>query len=259
MRSHTHLSDHKQQNRLWEQWILGLFAWMFIGGISAGQTISTVAGGGSGFLDIGDGGPAASASFSRPVGVFVDRVGNLYISDYLNRRVRKVAASLKIGLLADPSTITADGKEAVVIEAQVLNTEGILLSSDNLTRVKFEIVDGEGTLSVVETTAKGGIATVRLVSGVPGTVTVQASVANAELATVSVNVKTSVSPELIRASDFNGDGKVEFSDFLDFVSHFGKGAGDADYESKFDLDGDQLVGFNDFLLFVQSFGQSVDS
>ena len=72
-------------------------------------------------------------------------------------------------------------------------------------------------------------------------------------------VKANVSPEMIRASDFNGDGKVEFADFLAFVSHFGKKLGDADYESKFDLDGDEAVGFNDFLIFAQSFGQLVDS
>ncbi|MCZ6634693.1 MAG: hypothetical protein O7G87_14915, partial [bacterium] len=77
--------------------------------------------------------------------------------------------------------------------------------------------------------------------------------------TVSVVVKVRVSPEMIRGSDFNGDGRVEFADFLDFVPHFGTNPSDAGYESKFDLDGDEAVGFNDFLIFAQSFGQLVDS
>ena len=76
---------------------------------------------------------------------------------------------------------------------------------------------------------------------------------------VSVVVKASVTPEMIRASDFNGDGTVGFADFLAFVPHFGKNPGDAGYDLKFDLDGDQGIGFSDFLIFAQSFGQPVDS
>ena len=87
----------------------------------------------------------------------------------------------------------------------------------------------------------------------------QVNAADIGTATVSVVVKASVSPEMIRASDFNGDGKVEFADFLGFVSHFGRKLGDAGYESKFDLNGDEAVGFSDFLIFAQSFGQVVDS
>src|SRR4051794_39358829 len=52
-------------------------------------TITTLAGNGSwGFS--GDGGPAPNAQLSFPNGVAVDAAGNLYISDQLNLRVRKV-------------------------------------------------------------------------------------------------------------------------------------------------------------------------
>jgi sugar lactone lactonase YvrE len=48
--------------------------------------ITTVAGGGSTF---GDGGPATSANV-MPAGIAVDRLGNLYIADFNNNRIRMV-------------------------------------------------------------------------------------------------------------------------------------------------------------------------
>ena len=51
--------------------------------------ISTVAGTGApGFS--GDGGPATSARLDFPSGVAVDSVGNLFIADVNNHRIRKV-------------------------------------------------------------------------------------------------------------------------------------------------------------------------
>ena len=53
-------------------------------------TISTFAGtGATGFS--GDGGPAVSATLDWPAQVLVDPAGNVYISDYRNRRVRRVS------------------------------------------------------------------------------------------------------------------------------------------------------------------------
>ena len=55
-------------------------------------TITTVAGtGADGFS--GDGGPATRAQLSFPAGVAVDAAGNLYIADFFNQRIRKVAVS----------------------------------------------------------------------------------------------------------------------------------------------------------------------
>jgi DNA-binding beta-propeller fold protein YncE len=54
--------------------------------------ITTVAGNGEkGFG--GDGGPAVRAALNEPYGVVIDRAGNLYIADRLNRRVRRVDAA----------------------------------------------------------------------------------------------------------------------------------------------------------------------
>ena len=41
----------------------------------------------------GDGGPATEAALNEPYGIVVDRAGNLYIADRLNRRVRRIDAA----------------------------------------------------------------------------------------------------------------------------------------------------------------------
>ena len=51
-------------------------------------------------------------------------------------------------------------------------------------------------------------------------------------------------------ADFDGDGKVGFSDFVSFAGKFGTSQGDGRYEAKYDLDGDGQVGFGDFVAFA---------
>jgi Ca2+-binding EF-hand superfamily protein len=53
----------------------------------------------------------------------------------------------------------------------------------------------------------------------------------------------------IRVADFNGNGTVDFPDFLDFVGAFGSD------QSKYDFDGSGTVDFPDFLKFASVFGQ----
>ena len=51
--------------------------------------------------------------------------------------------------------------------------------------------------------------------------------------------------------DFDGNGTVDFPDFLLFVGKFGSQRGDERYEDQFDLDGDGAVAFPDFSDFCQ--------
>ena len=56
------------------------------------------------------------------------------------------------------------------------------------------------------------------------------------------------------ASDFDANGEVGFSDFIAFVSGFGKRLGDVNFDPTFDLNNDQQVAFADFLIFARNFG-----
>ena len=65
--------------------------------------------------------------------------------------------------------------------------------------------------------------------------------------------------ESMATPDFDGDGTVDFADFLLFVEQFGFSEDDAGYETRFDLDGDGMIGFGDFLIFANAFGKVVSS
>jgi YVTN family beta-propeller protein len=58
------------------------------------------------------------------------------------------------------------------------------------------------------------------------------------------------------ASDFDGDGRVNFTDFLIFVTHFNTSPEDSNYDPRTDLNGDGATNFTDLLSFSSSFGQT---
>jgi Bacterial Ig-like domain (group 3)/Chitobiase/beta-hexosaminidase C-terminal domain/FG-GAP-like repeat/NHL repeat len=70
-------------------------------------TISTIAGNGQAGYS-GDGGPATAAELNYPMGLALDRQGNLYIAEYFNFAVRKV--NLASGII---STFAGNGSTAV--------------------------------------------------------------------------------------------------------------------------------------------------
>jgi uncharacterized protein (TIGR03437 family) len=76
--------------------IHALFAMAFLIVPAVGQTpsytISTFAGTGTGGFS-GDGGPATAAEIYNPLGVAADPAGNIYFSDNVNDRIRKISTS----------------------------------------------------------------------------------------------------------------------------------------------------------------------
>ena len=76
--------------------------------------------------------------------------------------------------------------------------------------------------------------------------------------TVTLNTRVEL-PFQSLTSDFDGDGRVNFADFLAFAGQFGARQGDGRYEAQYDLDSDGAIGFGDFLLFSSSFGKEVST
>src|SRR5205823_11041246 len=97
--------------------------------------ITTVVGTGKrGFA--GDGGPATAAQIALPEGVVVDGAGNLYVSDFLNARVRKVDSG---GII---TTVAGGGKDAV--------TDGAMATAVALQAARDITLDGAGNLLIAD-------------------------------------------------------------------------------------------------------------
>jgi len=58
--------------------------------------------------------------------------------------------------------------------------------------------------------------------------------------------------------DFDGNGEVGFSDFIQFARVFGAKEGDGKYDRKYDLDENGDIGFSDFIQFARVFGKKVE-
>jgi len=84
-------------------------------------TISTVVGKDAVSCDeeLGDDGPANSASLCSPWGLATDRGGNLYIADYSNDRVRQVDGEGNISTFAGNGTRVYSGDESNAISAGI--------------------------------------------------------------------------------------------------------------------------------------------
>jgi sugar lactone lactonase YvrE len=110
----------------------------------------------------GDGGSAVSAQFDRPLGVVVDSVGNLYIADANNHRVRKVTTDGKISTFAGTGSPGKGGDGGPAVSAQlnyprevVVDSVGNLYIADaNNHRVRKVTADGK--ISVFAGTGTAG-------------------------------------------------------------------------------------------------------
>lgn len=95
--------------------------------------ITTVVGDGhKGFS--GDGGPATEASLDEPYGICLDRRGNLYFADRLNRRVRRVDAETgRIETIAGNGSNATTGDGGPAVAAGIVEPNGVALDRDEST------------------------------------------------------------------------------------------------------------------------------
>ena len=156
----------------------------------------------------------------------------------------------------DASQVTYEGFDAgdVLPNAQALPSQGT-----NPTYVEI----GIASLGGQATANSGLIGTIRFrtTAAFSGTVI---RLVRAELGrggrfeTITIDVRVALELQAL-TPDFNGDGVVNFADFLAFAGQFGARQGDGRYEAKYDLDSDGSIGFGDFLIFGSSFGKDVST
>ena len=119
--------------------------------------VTTVAGNGTpGFS--GDGGPAAGAQLSTPLGVAVDSAGNLYIMDVSNERIRKVSNGI-ITTMVGSGTPGYGGDGGPATSAQLLAVTAIAVDpAGNLYLVDSQRVRkvSNGVITTVAGSTAGG-------------------------------------------------------------------------------------------------------
>ena len=167
-----------------------------------------------------------------------------------------VPVTFTVDLLA-PSTlvkISGDEQEGVPgatlanpLVVEVRDQNGNVLKG---TQVTFAITEGTGTLSVrtTQTDATGRAESTLTLGKNSGPHIVSVTAVGIEEPVMFVSAA-------LATPDFNGDGRVDFSDFLLFAGQFGVSQGDAGYDARYDLDGNGMIGFGDFLIFVNAFGK----
>jgi len=120
--------------------------------ISTNGIITTIAGKDTNGFS-GDGGPADSAQLSYPQGILFDSVGNLYIADAGNNRIRKVNTAGIISTLAGTgkSIDSGDGGPATAASISVaeihINKKGNLYLDDPNGRIR--VVNTAGIISTI--------------------------------------------------------------------------------------------------------------
>ncbi len=94
--------------------------------INSAGIITTVAGNGTSGYG-GDGGPATLASLNGPVGVVVDNLGSIYITDAVNNRIRWVNSSGIIATIAGTGVAGFSGDGGFATAATFYSPEGIAI------------------------------------------------------------------------------------------------------------------------------------
>ena len=103
----------------------------------------------------GDGGPATAAALNTPASVTFDAIGNMYIADYFNNRIRKVNTAGIITTIAGNGThgFSGDGGQATAAELYspsdvAFDAAGNLYIADSYNN-RIRIVNTSGIISTI--------------------------------------------------------------------------------------------------------------
>jgi sugar lactone lactonase YvrE len=131
--------------------------------VATNGIITTVAGNGAAGFS-GDGGAAASASLNSPESVALDAVGNLYVADFNNQRVRKVATNGIITTVAGNGVNGYSGDGAAAAGASLAGPPGLALDAFGNLYIadegnnRIRKVDTSGIITTVAGNGSGGYA-----------------------------------------------------------------------------------------------------
>ncbi len=186
----------------------------------------------------------SSLSFAGTVNgqLTVDPSGT-YQADY----ILQVSVSLSLGLLGDIEFSFSD----------TTRNQGTYLQESN--RLIFSQATVPVQRDTLSFTAQND--SLHLISTVPlgeyqSLVAAMAPGAEPPAAMLSFNLVERIGEQVEITADFNGNGEVDFGDFVRFASHYGTRAGQNDWDPIYDLNGNNEVDFLDFISFAKQYGRS---
>ena len=110
----------------------------------------------------GDGGPATEARFHSPGGIAIDSVGNVYVADVNNGRVRRIDQAGMITTIAGTGERGYAGDGGPAVEAQLLAPSAVALDASGSLYIaevaghRVRKIDTTGTISTVAGTGTAG-------------------------------------------------------------------------------------------------------
>ncbi|MEO8868756.1 MAG: T9SS type A sorting domain-containing protein [Bacteroidia bacterium] len=155
--------------------------------INTSGIINTYAGGG--ISGLGDGGPATLAQLNFPYGLTFDKIGNLYIGDALNNRVRKVSTSGIINTIVGDGIAGYSGDGGLAITAELYDPYNLLFDSIGNLYIADDVNSSIRKVSNVATTDINQVSGIRhQVSVYPNPATSSITISSNQLA-VNTNIQ----------------------------------------------------------------------